>query len=36
VSRGGKVRIQVTTIDATGNTVQIQRVKLSGKKHKKK
>jgi dienelactone hydrolase len=36
VSRGRKVRVQVTTIDATGNTVQIQRVKLSGKKHKKK
>jgi dienelactone hydrolase len=36
VSRGRKVRVQVTTIDAAGNTVQIQRVKLSGKKHKKK
>jgi X-Pro dipeptidyl-peptidase (S15 family) len=36
VSRGRKIRVQVTTIDAAGNTVQIQRVKLSGKKHKKK
>jgi hypothetical protein len=36
VSRHRKIRVKVTTIHAAGNTVQIQRVKLSGKKHKKK
>jgi hypothetical protein len=35
VSRGRKIRVKVTTLDAAGNTVQIKRVKLSGKKHKK-
>jgi dienelactone hydrolase len=34
--RRGKVRVQVTTVDAAGNTVQVERVKLSGKKHKKR
>ena len=36
VGRGRKVRVKVTTLDAAGNTVQIQRVKIGGKKHKHK
>ena len=32
----GKVRVQVTTIDSAGNTAQVTKVKLGGKKHKKK
>jgi hypothetical protein len=32
----GKVRVQVTTLDSTGDTVQVVKVKLHGKKHKKK
>jgi dienelactone hydrolase len=36
LSRGGKVRVKVTTADAAGNTVQIERAKTSSKKHKKK
>jgi hypothetical protein len=35
VSKGRSVRVQVTTIDPTGNTQQTTKVKL-GKKHKKK
>ena len=35
VSKGRAVRVQVTTIDSTGNTQQTTKVKL-GKKHKKK
>jgi predicted acyl esterase len=31
---GGKVRVQVTTIDSAGNTVQITKVKVAAKKHK--
>jgi predicted acyl esterase len=33
--RGGKVRVQVTTVDPAGNTVQTTKVKLNSKKHKK-
>jgi dienelactone hydrolase len=39
ISRGRKVRIKVTTVDAAGNTVQVNRLKLShkhGKKHHRK
>jgi predicted acyl esterase len=35
VSRHRTVRVQVTTLDATGDTVQITKVKLGGKKHGK-
>jgi acetyl xylan esterase AXE1 len=35
LSKGRFVRVQVTTIDSTGNTQQVTKVKL-GKKHKKK
>jgi hypothetical protein len=31
---GGKVRVQVTTIDSAGNTIQITKVKVAAKKHK--
>ena len=34
VSRGRKVRVKVTTLDAAGNTVQITKLN-KGKKHKK-
>ncbi|HSD23362.1 MAG TPA: CocE/NonD family hydrolase [Solirubrobacterales bacterium] len=34
VRAGSKVRVQVTTIDSAGDTVQITKVKLAGKKHK--
>jgi hypothetical protein len=36
VSRGRKVRVQVLTLDDAGDTLQIKRVKLAGKKHGKK
>jgi acetyl esterase/lipase len=35
LGRGGKVRVKVTTVDAAGDTVQISKVKLSQKSHKK-
>jgi Acetyl xylan esterase (AXE1) len=36
VRRGRSIRVQVTTVDAAGDTVQVSKVKLShGKKHKK-
>jgi dienelactone hydrolase len=33
--KGGKVRVQVTTVDSAGNTVQITKVKVAAKKHGK-
>jgi hypothetical protein len=36
VRRGRGIRAQVTTVDAAGNTVQVSKVKLGGKKHRKK
>jgi hypothetical protein len=36
VKRGRGVRVKVTTLDTAGNTVQVQKVKLSHKQHKQK
>jgi hypothetical protein len=36
VKRGRGIRVQVTTVDAAGDTVQVSKVKLTHKKHKGK
>jgi hypothetical protein len=36
VKRGRGIRVQVTTVDAAGDTLQVSKVKLSHKKHKGK
>jgi hypothetical protein len=33
---GSKIRVQVTTVDSAGKTVQLSKVKVAGKKHRKR
>ncbi|HEY6671222.1 MAG TPA: CocE/NonD family hydrolase [Solirubrobacterales bacterium] len=33
---GSKIRVQVTTVDSAGNTVELSKVKVAGKKHRKR